>query len=374
MSAESTARPFTQRINGSLRVLGAVGFICAVLCLLRFSDEVQSSVKNSITYCLGVLVPSLFPFMVITSYAVNSGVSEVFGRWLGVIVRRVFKLPEVCAAPIIMSFIGGYPAGARAVSTMLAQGKITDKQAARMLLFCVNPGIAFVVTFLGGTVLGSSLVGWLIFLSVTAAGLVLGVISGLRVQPPKALPEQNEPSGGALVRSVSDAASAVLKMCACIVIFSGFTAILHGAGIYQTAARLLARTGLFSPTDSAVVLSFLIEVTGGAGTAAKFRAGAPLYTFGVAFGGLCVHMQLFSFFGVFPCSRRKFFLFRLLHGLLSSAIYRAIAAALPERFTAVVAPIGAVSGIASLSGTLAGGLSLVLMCMAFLVITAGNER
>ena len=49
------------------------------------------------------------------------------------------------------------------------------------LIHILNPGIAFVVTFLGGTVLGSFSAGWLLFLSVTAAGILLGVFTGLDV-------------------------------------------------------------------------------------------------------------------------------------------------------------------------------------------------
>ena len=99
------------------------------------------------------------------------------------------------------------------------------------MLFCVNPGIAFVVTFLGGTVLGSFSAGWLLFLSVTAAGILLGVFTGLFAKFPeeKFVPVPAVPRG-AVIRSAVDACSGILKMSACVVLFSGFTAILHGSG------------------------------------------------------------------------------------------------------------------------------------------------
>lgn len=353
----------------------AVAFLCMTAALLAFPREVQNSVGKSILYCLTVLTPSLFPFMALTGFAVNSGVGETLGGCLGFLSRYVFRLPDICTAPILMSFIGGYPAGARGASLLLEQGKITEEQAGRMMLFCVNPGVAFVVTFLGGTVLYSFQAGWLLFFAVTLSGILLGIVSGLRTPvPKKGMTARPKVPGGALMRSVTDASSSVLKMCACIVLFSGFTAILHGTGAYQFLSRALASLGVFTPIESAVVLSFLIEVTGGAGVAAAFRAGPAFYAFGLAFGGLCVHLQVFSFFKSFPARKWKFFLFRFLHGSLAAGCYILLAKLLPGDPVEALASAGAVQGVSALSGTLAGGLSLLLMCMAFLLIATKNDE
>lgn len=347
----------------------ALAFLCMTAALLAFPKEVQNSVGKSILYCLTVLTPSLFPFMALTGFAVNSGAGEVLGGCLGFLSRYVFRLPDICTAPIFMSFIGGYPAGARGASLLLEQGKITEKQAGRMMLFCVNPGIAFVVTFLGGTVLYSFRTGWLLFFAVTLSGILLGILSGLRTPvPEKGMTAGSKVPGGALMRSVTDASSSVLKMCSCIVLFSGFTAILHGTGAYQFLSRALAALGPFTPIESAVVLSFLIEVTGGAGVAAAFRAGPAFYAFGLAFGGLCVHLQVFSFFKRFPTWKWKFFLFRFLHGFLAAGCYTLLLKLLPGDPVETLASAEAVQGVSALSATLAGGLSLLLMCMAFLLI------
>lgn len=363
------------RLPRPAEVLCVLSFLALAAALLAFPGQVKDSVGSSILYCLTVLTPSLFPFMALTSFAVNSGAGDVLGRPLGFLARYVFRLPGVCTVPILMSFLGGYPAGARGASLLLEQGRITEEQAGRMMLFCVNPGVAFVVTFLGGAVLGSFRTGWLLFFAVTLAGLLLGVLSGLRSKvPPKAARTAGPRSGGALMRSVSDASSSVLTMCACIVLFAGFTAILHGSGVYQALARLIASAGILDPMESAAVLSFLIEVTGGVGDAAKFQVSPAFYTFGLAFGGLCVHLQVFSFFPRFPAKKGNFFLFRLLHGSLSAACFLLLAKLFPGAAVPTAAAGTAGWAYGGLSGTLAGGLSLLLMCMAFLLITTKSGR
>ena len=57
-----------------------------------------------------------------------------------------------------------------------------------MMSFCVAPGAAFVVTFLGCGVLGSLRLGWLLFASVTLSGLILGVLAGLGKPMPEKQP------------------------------------------------------------------------------------------------------------------------------------------------------------------------------------------
>lgn len=353
-----------------------LGFLLTVsICaLIAFPHLVKKSVAESLLYCLTALVPSLFPFMVLTSFAVHSGAGEALGKPFGWIVRYLFRLPEVCAVPILLSFLGGYPAGARGASLLLRQGKISEEQAGRMMLFCVNPGIAFVVTFLGGGILKSFFLGWVLFWAVTLAGILLGILSGLRSPvPERTVQEASVASGGALIRSVSDASRSVMTMCACIVMFAGFTALLHGTGIFQILCRVLSALPFFTPMESAVVLSFLLEVTGGVGAAQKLSVSPSFYAFGLAFGGLCVHLQVFSFFPKLPVKKTTFFLFRFCHGLAAQGIFLLIQRLLPGGAAEAWAAAGGVRNISAFSGTLAGGLSLFLMCMAFLLILSQNK-
>lgn len=351
----------------------AVLFMAAV-AVLGFSRSVQAAVKSSISYCLSVLVPSLFPFMVIANLAVSSNACRVVSRWFGWAVRWVFRLPDECASAVIFGLIGGYPTGAAAAAVLLRQGKINEEQAGRLLLFCVSPGIAFSVTFLGGTVLGSTRVGWRLFAAVTLAAVACGTLAAIAKPVPKR-ERSNEPApvNGAFVLAVQSASGAAMKMCSFIVAFSALLAILHSVGIFQKLVRLLAFLGVPS-TDAAVLLSFFAEVTGGVGTAQVFRASVPLYAFGLGFGGVCVHLQLFSFFEKLPVKLWRFFSFRLLHGALAALIYTGINRLLPMSEAAAMAEISAFGRVASLASSPLGGLSLILMCMAFLLITGKSAE
>ena len=181
------------------------------------------------------------------------------------------------------------------------------------------------------------------------------------------VPPVSQISNSPLVQSVWDACSAVAKMCGCILLFAGFTAILRGSGIFQTAVQSLSATGLLGPRETAACLSFLLEVTGGTGDAAALGVAPVFYAFGVAFGGLCVHLQVFSFFREFPLSKRWFFLTRFLHGLGAAGIFLVLRRIFPGEAQWVWASSNAPLEPGITASTAAGGLSLLLMCLAFLV-------
>lgn len=356
--------------------VSALAFLTFGVALLLYPAQVRDSIAASVLYCLSSLVPSLFPFMVLASFGVRSGAGEILGRLLAPVTCYGFRLPRVCGATLLLSFFGGYPAGARGVSLLLEEGKITREQAGRMMMFCVAPGPAFVVTFLGCGVLGSLEIGWLLFLAVTLSGLLLGLLTGLGKPLPKESSNlKKEKNGPALIRSISDASSATVKMCGCILLFAGLTATLRGSGGFQLVSQLLAATGLLNQTEAAVYLSFLLEVTGGTGDAARLGAGPILYAFGLAFGGLCVHLQAFSFFPDFPLSKGKFFLYRFLHGFLAAVLFFLLGRFLPIPSQPVWAAASEPISYGITASTAAGGLSLLLMCLAFLLfVSRGGSR
>ena len=237
-----------------------------------------------------------------------------------------------------------------------------------MLCFCVAPGAAFVVTFVGWGLLGSLRLGWLLFGAVTLSGLLLALLTGLgKPVPQEPPPSPPEERAGALIRSVGDASSATVKMCGCILLFAGILAVLQGSGLFQRMAHALAATGWLLPSQAAACLAFLLEVTGGMGAAAQLGVGPVFYAFGLAFGGLCVHMQVFAFFPEFPLAKGKFFLARLLHGLGAAGMYLLLERLFPGPSQPVWAAAGSALEYGLTASTAAGGLSLLLMCLAFLV-------
>lgn len=363
------------------RCLLGVAVIAALVGLLRNPQTVQSAILQSMLTCLNTLTPSLFPFLVVTSVLIRAeiGQGQLVRATLGKLCRVLFRLPESCAVPLCMGLLGGYPTGAKAASMLLQKGELTEEQAGRMLLFCVSPGLAFSITYVGGRVLHSTRLGWLLFLSVTLASVVLGAASayifGQKCSCAKASPAQGEPAA-ILTPAFYDAARAMLSMSACIVAFSAILALLRAFGVPAQLVRLLTRVLPLTPPESAAVTAFLAEVTGGVQAALELQAGAAVFAFGLGFGGVCVHLQVLSCFPKRVVSLWRFFLFRFLHGGLSALIFCGLSRLFPASAQAVFLAMGAVESVSAVSGSAAGSVSLLLMCAAFLLSLrkSGDDR
>lgn len=351
------------------------GFFCLAAGLLVYPNAVKKDIYEKLLYCFTLLVPTVFPFIALASFAVNSSVSIFFGKAFGFLTRYVFRLPQVCAAPIIISFIGGYPSGASGISILLEKGAVTKKEAGRMLLFCVNPGIAFVVSFLGGAVLQSVKAGVLLYLSVVLSGLLVGALSALFSPfPPKTPDSPVKVQKGAFISSAYDASQGILRMVGCVMLFTAILTILNESGLIALLCGLIARVFPVSLGATSAFLSLCAEITSGIGNAAASGLPPVCYAFALAFGGLCVHLQTFSFFKAFPVPKLRFIAVKTLHGLLSALTFFLLQPFFRESvevFSSMNAPAFSSAGMEMGA---AGGISLAMMCGAFLILCGGKKE
>lgn len=119
----------------------AAALLLLALLLLRHRTAAAAGVVSGIHTCLGTLIPSLFPFILLACLCTNSRAAQVLFRPLSPVMRHVFRLP-VCAAPaVLLGLTAGYPTGAKITANLYAAGKLTREQAARLLCFCTAPGL-----------------------------------------------------------------------------------------------------------------------------------------------------------------------------------------------------------------------------------------
>lgn len=327
--------------------------LAAAAALLVFPAQSAAGAGNGVSYCLNILVPSLYPFMVLSVFVVRSGLSEKTGRLLEGFTQKALRLPGCTTAAVLMSVIGGFPTGARAVAALYEQGDVTEEQAGRMLLFCVNAGPPFVITAVGVGFLKDPRAGILLLTAQFIAFLLLAVLSGMgksRGSVPIRKKILSPPDAAqALILSAADASASVLSMCFFVILFASLMNLL----------RLFVR----EPHVSCAV-SALLEVTGGCSDLA--RMGAPLWVvaFAIGWGGICVHFQVFAFTAGIRYSRARFLLFRFLQGLFAAVAAEILSLLSPESVPAFSSVSGSVS--AGLSGPAPASAALLLLCAAFL--------
>ena len=92
------------------------------------------------------MVPTLFPFMMISSVMIYSGADIELGHLLSHLLKRVYHYSEYGLYAIFIGFLCGFPMGAKVVSELYENDKISQAEAQSLLGFCNNIGPAY---FLG---------------------------------------------------------------------------------------------------------------------------------------------------------------------------------------------------------------------------------
>lgn len=348
----------------------AIGIGMLGLGLLTDSAAVAEGVQRGLGICAGVLIPALFPFMVLACFLANSDISRILSIPLTPITRHAFKLPGELGATVLLSFLGGYPVGAKMISSLLEQKRIKQETARRMLCFCVNPSPSFLISAVGVGMLLNRRAGVVLLLSQLIATLLIGLATSFRLPVPPSAKEHppQKRTMNAFVTAISEASNAIIGMCAYAVLFSGLMSLLNASGLPETVSRLLH----INPAIVQAVAAGLFEVTGGSMAAARLGGEAAIIgiSFCASFGGLSVICQIIS---LFPEENAPGFgpylLSRLTHGCLSAGI----ALPLYRKFCADVAVWSASTPpILHLDGkTVVVSLCLLGMCS---IMALGKER
>ena len=119
--------------------------------------------KLSLSYALTGLnvwfqqmIPTLFPFMVLSGMMIRLRLSERFAGFFRPLLYPLFHVNNRCLYCIVMGFLCGFPMGAKITGDMYRMGQITRQEASFLLAFCNNIGpvffTGFVLSFLPGDI------------------------------------------------------------------------------------------------------------------------------------------------------------------------------------------------------------------------------
>ena len=376
-------------------VLGAA-LLCAAAALLRWPQESMEAAREGLKLCGNVIVPSLFPFFVLSSLVVELGMSRYLGRLLEPVMRPLFRVNGACACALALGFVGGYPVGARTAISLYQNGQCTKTEAERLLAFCNNSGPAFILGVVGAGVFGSSLAGLLLYLIHIAASFLVGL--AFRFYRPSQRPGraagawsfQATPFAPAFTRSVTGALTSTLNICAFVLFFTVVIRCLFLSGVMGAAAAglaaLLTPLGMTQPWAQRL-LTGLLELSSGVSSLSQgsgLDGRLPLAAFMLGWAGLSVHCQVLAFLGDSGLSMGTYLTGKLLHGGLSAGLTALVLRKLPLADTAASYLTQQVETIAALdfrqalalSALTAWGVWLVFLGLALHVVkkSSGKRR
>ncbi|MBQ6164044.1 MAG: hypothetical protein IJK23_06175 [Clostridia bacterium] len=326
--------------------------VLSAILLIFFSAPAAEGVRSSLLLCTDTLIPSLFPFMIASSYLSGLLNTDEKGGVLSKTARRLFGLSEGARGLLFCALFGGYPVGARLAAQRAGSGRLsgTDRKVLSRLAFFPAP--SFTVAAVGQKMFSSARTGFMICGCVLFAGIVCGAAFSFprdKSEPhitPASLEQKKDLPG-----AVNDAAAGILGVCLWTVFFGAvrgvLTALMHTENalltcVSEVSAGCLICAGKNDPALAAAVC---------------------------AFGGFCVHLQIYTYLKRLGCRYRDFLLFRVFHSALSYLAARAATAVLPA---AILTSSTLRNEIKPALTSGVGAVMLFFLCCLLVLDTAGS--
>ena len=300
-------------------ILPVLFALSAATAFLIFSGKTAESVSRSLAICGKLIVPSLFPYMVMSSLLAKTGTADIIGKAFSRPVAYLFKLPPECASAVIMGAVCGFPVGAVTAVDLYAGGKISKDTAERLLPICNNTGPSFIIGVIGNVYWNSPSFGVFLYAAQIIASVTVGVASSLSSPQKTVIADEDKRKArtddgnllAQLSQSISTAAVNMLIICGFIVFYAATDLVLP------------ITDALFPSGYVSAIFAACMEFSSGAKLAAAHSShafAAAVTTFSIGWAGLSVHSQTAAFAIQRGLSMRRYYKCKFAQGLICAVL------------------------------------------------------
>ncbi len=298
--------------NSLLALLISLIFTVSILSAALFiSEEISELVTSGLKLCIRTIIPSVFPFLIITDLLIRFIKFEKVD-FIRHAFEKIFRINGAALSVFICGLLAGFPTGARLSLTLYENGKISKDECERLIGISSNASPGYIICAVGGSILGNLRLGALLFFitafSAILSGAILGTKSSFTTNYDIDLGQSYD-----FALSVKSSALACLNVCAFVTFFSLICGLLEKY-VKNIVIVLLA-------------LPFL-EIGASTSYISELYICRPFFcfmliSFCVSFSGACVYSQIKSLLTDSDISMRKYLHIKLLQGgvsILLSAI------------------------------------------------------
>lgn len=299
--------------------------LCAMFVLIFASAQVIDASKYALTVCAELILPSLFPFFVLSILLGKLGLPFYLEKLLGNTAARIFRISGAGISAFFIGISGGYPLGASYIAQIYEERIIDRQEAEKLLAFCNNSGPAFIIGVVGGGVFGSAKIGIMLYLIHILSAVISGIVLRNKADYSAAFVSQKPsvPFSKALPESVKQAVISVLNVCGFVVCFTVFTGLLDANGFLSAFSERLSSISGFEHQWSKAALSGIFELGSAAGAMRGLEVSPHNIALAAAilgWGGISVHFQTLAIISDTDIKSTLHFAGRLLNAVFSAVL------------------------------------------------------
>ena len=271
------------------RVFNIFIIILSVFILLQLfmmKNIVYSSIMYAIEIWINNLLPTLFPFFIISDILINYNIVDYIPKIIKKFCQMIFRINDNMLEILFLSMISGFPSNARNTRMLYDNGCISLEEANHILMFSHFANPLFIIT-IANFFLHNGKVGIILLISHYFSNFILGIIfrnKNTFSYNKKNIHDKENDFGTILVLAIKRAIDSILTICGIMAIFLMICAIIinyFNLNIYNS----MIIKGIFEITIGIQALSSLNI---------SLCYKAIITSMILAFGGISVHMQVIS--------------------------------------------------------------------------------
>lgn len=328
-------------------------FPALAFMLALFARETSKAARDAIYLCLDVVIPSLFPFFVLSRLTVPYLRNFSCPRILRRLVQGLIGLPYYVLPTIVLGYLSGYPTGAKLARDMLDEKLLNSNQASRLIAIANNCSPLFIIGTVGAGLFKSIRIGFILLAIHWVSGLLAALILNQLLRKGQfdlkngvvvfeSEKTERKSSLAALIPcAIEDAAILSIKVTGYIVLFAVLSELMHRLGFFSLLASMVAAILPESVTENglAALLRGIMEIASGS-SAIVLTVNMPiiiqlsLVSFICGFAGFSVHTQVMGIMKGTGTRYGVFFLGKLLHGAVACMLTLLVLSRLPVSLAA----------------------------------------
>jgi len=294
--------------------------------ILSESETIMNAVIYSFNIWTNNLFPSLFPFFVLSEILINYGFVELTSELFKPFFKKVFKMNGNAAFVFIMSMLSGFPSNAKYARQLYLDGKLTDKEATKILMFSHFSNPLFILGTISVTFLNNKKLGLIVLFSHYISNILIGIIfrnynpsnnindrfsfkNSILMMHNKRI-NNNKRFGTIITNALTNSINTLLLILGVVTTFLIITTIIDN----NFHPNLLTKTFISGSLEMTQGLKHVSLLN----TSSYFKT--LLITSILSFGGLSVHTQILSIISDTKIKYKPFLLARLIHVVLSFII------------------------------------------------------
>lgn len=277
------------RIKQGLTGCVVLFFLC---CLFLRPTRYLAAFSSGVSLWAVSVLPSSFPFLFGVGLLSDTGLTQKIERRLSPFFRFLFGVSGVGGGIFVLSFLSGYPVGAK----LLSESGLPPLEQEKLSPLTSHVSPLFAVGCIGSLL--SVKAGWIVLISNFLAVLLTGIIfRGRKI----------EGKEGTLIVHKTELKERMISSLLSVLSVGGYVALFSALSLMIEDVLPLTLP----------YLSGLVEMTIGCQRVASLPLAIPLSAFYVTFGGACILLQQLTFLSVKPL---PFLLTKLFEGILAFLI------------------------------------------------------